>query len=39
VFIATPHALNRDLESVLERDMLANFLMTFDQSNQVLTLD
>ena len=39
VFIAMPSAENVNLESVLGRDLLAIFVMTFDAGGSVLTLE
>jgi len=38
VYIATPAEANRNLESLLGRDILGNFVMTFDQAGRALTL-
>jgi len=38
VYVATPHQANMGLESLLGRDILGHFVMTFDQSGRALTL-
>jgi hypothetical protein len=39
VFIAMPSAQNANLESILGRDLLVNFVMTFDPAGGVLTFE
>jgi hypothetical protein len=38
IYVAMPDPANVGLESLLGRDILANFVMTFDQSGRNLTL-